>query len=239
MTTTGDIFGVSPGRRFYWRLVGRGQGCCQASYSARGSPSAKGYLVQNSDITKVKKQSWVCMEDITWTDWWISYTRNKPRVVPTFVALVSRTFSTFFFQIYIFKSYYILLLFSRSVIVWLCDPVDCSTPGFPVLQYLLEFAQTHVHWVSDAIQSSHPLLPSSSPALNLSQWIHWGKKWKKKDLPMVFSSELALHIRWPKYWSFSFSISPSNEYSGLISLGFADMISLLRKGLLSLLQHHS
>ena len=86
----------------------------------------------------------------------------------------------------------------------LCNPMDCSTPGFPVLYHLLELAQTHVHWVGDAIQSSclyHPLLllPSIFPSIR------------------VFSSELALCIRWSKYWSFSFSISPSNEYSGLIS----------------------
>ena len=80
----------------------------------------------------------------------------------------------------------------------LCDPMDCSTPSFPVLHYLLEFAQTHVHWVSDAILSSHFLLPASPPTLTLSQ--HQGLfQWS------------ALHIRWPKYWGFSFSISP-NEY---------------------------
>ena len=101
----------------------------------------------------------------------------------------------------------------------LCDPMDCSTPGFPVLHYLPEFAQTHVHWVSDAIQSSHPLpphllfLPSIFPSIRVS------------------SNESALCIRWPKYWSFSFSISPSNEYSGLIFLGLTGLISLLFKGL--------
>ena len=80
-----------------------------------------------------------------------------------------------------------------------CDPMDCSTPGFPVHHRLLELAQTHVHRVIDAIQPSHPL-SSSSPAFSLSQ--HRG-------------NESAPHIRWPKYWSFSFSISPSSEYSGL------------------------
>ena len=59
-----------------------------------------------------------------------------------------------------------LLLFNHEVA---CDPMDCSTPGFPVLHYLLELAQTPVHWVSDAIQPSHPLPPLSPPALNLSQ----------------------------------------------------------------------
>ena len=84
----------------------------------------------------------------------------------------------------------------------LCTPMDYSMPGFPVLHCLLEFAQTNVHWVGEATQRFHPLLNPSPPALNLSQY-------------QVFSSELALCIRWPKYWNFS--ISPSNEYSGLIS----------------------
>ena len=81
--------------------------------------------------------------------------------------------------------------------------MDCSTPGFLVLHYLPKFAQTHVHWDDDAIQPSHPLSPSSPPALNLSQ--HQGLfKWA------------AFRIRWPKYWRFSFNISPSNEHSGRI-----------------------
>ena len=81
------------------------------------------------------------------------------------------------------------------------DPMDCSTPGFSVHHQLLEPTQTHVHRVSDAIQPSHPLPSSSPPAFDLFQ--HQG--------------ESVLHIRWPKYWCFSFSISPSNEYSGLVS----------------------
>ena len=83
----------------------------------------------------------------------------------------------------------------------LCDPMDCSTPSFPVLHYLPEFAHTHVHWVSNAIQLSHPLLRLFSCLQSFLAW---------QCLPMS-------HIRWPKYWSFSFSISPSYEYSGLIS----------------------
>ena len=86
----------------------------------------------------------------------------------------------------------------------LCDPKDCSMPGLPVHHQLPKLAQTHVHRAGDAIQPSHPLSSPSPPALNLSQH-------------QVFSSESGLPIRWPKYWSFSFSISPSNEYSGLIS----------------------
>ena len=81
--------------------------------------------------------------------------------------------------------------------------MDCNTPGFPVLQHLLELAQNHVHCVGDAIQPSHPLSFPSPASLNFSQ-------------PQGLSNELALRIRWPKYWSFSFSISSSNEYSGLI-----------------------
>jgi len=95
----------------------------------------------------------------------------------------------------------------------LCDPMDSSTPGFPVLHYLPEFAQIHVHWVSDAIQPSHPLLPPSPPAFIFPNI-------------RVFSNELALHIRQPKYWSFSLaSVLPMNiqgwfplELMGLISL---------------------
>ena len=87
----------------------------------------------------------------------------------------------------------------------LCDSTDSSTPEFPVvLQYLPEFAQTHVHWVGDATQPSHPLSAPSPPVFSLAK-------------NQVFSNELSLCIRWPKYWRFSFSISPSTEYSGLIS----------------------
>ena len=86
----------------------------------------------------------------------------------------------------------------------LCDPMDCSTPGFPVHHQLLELTQTHVHRVSDAIQPSHPLSAPSPAAFSLSQ--HQG-----------LSSESVLLIRWPKFWSFSFNTSPSNEHSGLIS----------------------
>ena len=88
----------------------------------------------------------------------------------------------------------------------LWDPKDCSTPGVHVLHPLLEHAQTQVHWVNDAIQPSHPL-SGPSPTLNLSQ--HQGR---------VFSNESVLRNWWPEYWSFSFNISPFNEYSGLISL---------------------
>ena len=100
--------------------------------------------------------------------------------------------------------------------VRLCDPMNCSMPGLPVHHQLLELTQTHVHRVSDAIQPSHPLSSPSPPAPVLTSL-------------KVFSSESTLRITWPKYWSFSFNISPSNEYPGLIS--FRMDISLKSKGL--------
>ena len=109
----------------------------------------------------------------------------------------------------------------------LCDPMDCSMPGFPVHHQLLELTQTHVHWAGDAIQLSHPLVSPSPPACNLSQH-------------QVFPNESVLCIRWPKFWSFSFSISPSDEYSGLISFRMDWLDLLAVQGTLkSLLQHHS
>ena len=108
------------------------------------------------------------------------------------------------------------------------DPMDHSTSGFLVLHYLPEFAQIHVHWVSDAIQPSHPLLPPFPPALNLSQ--NQG----------LFQWVSSLYQVWPKYCSFSFSISPSKEYSGFISFRIDWFDLLAVQGILeSLLQHHS
>ena len=103
--------------------------------------------------------------------------------------------------------------------VWLCDPMECSMPGLPVHHQLLEFTQTYVHWVGDALQPSHhlssPLFlpPSIFPSIR------------------VFANESVLPIRWPKYQRFHFSISLSNEYSGLISfrIGWFDLP--LAKGL--------
>ena len=86
----------------------------------------------------------------------------------------------------------------------LCNPMDCSTPGFPVHHQLPELAQTYFHWIGDAIQPSHPLSSSCPPVFNLSQ---------HQDLFQWVSSAHQV----PKYWSFSFSSSPPNEYLGLIS----------------------
>ena len=109
----------------------------------------------------------------------------------------------------------------------LCDPMNCSTPGLPVHHHLPEFTQTHVHRVSDAIQPSHPLSCPFPPAPNPSQ--HQG-----------LFNEATLHIRWPRYWSFSFSISPSKEHPGLISfrMDWLDLLAI-QGTLKSLLQHHS
>ena len=104
--------------------------------------------------------------------------------------------------------------------------MDCSTPSFPVHHQLLELTQTHVHWVGDAIQASHPhpllLPPSIFPSIR------------------VFPNESVLHIRWPWYWNISLSISPSNEYSRLISfrMDWSDLLAV-QGTLKSLLQSHS
>ena len=107
------------------------------------------------------------------------------------------------------------------------DPRDCSMPDFPVHYQVLEFAQTHIHPVGDAIQPSHPLSSPSPPTFTF-------------PIIRVFSNESVLHMRWPKYWSFSFNIRPSNEYSGLISfrMDWLDLFAV-QGTLKSLLQHHS
>ena len=109
----------------------------------------------------------------------------------------------------------------------LCDPMNRSTPGFPIHHQLPEFTQTHVHRVGDAIQPSHPL---SSP-------------FSSAPIPpsiRVFSNESTLRMRWPKYCSFSFSIIPSKEHPGLISFRMDWLDLLAVQGTLkSLLQHHS
>ena len=109
----------------------------------------------------------------------------------------------------------------------LCDPMDCSTPSFPVQHHLPEPAQTRVHRVGDATQPSHPAIPFSCLQYSPAFW-------------RVFSSQSVLHMRWPKYWSFSFSINPSNEYSRLISFRIDWFDLLAVQGTLKcLLQYHS
>ena len=121
------------------------------------------------------------------------------------------------FQI-VFAMWYVQFSSVTQSCPTLCNPVDCSMPGLAVLHQLLELGQTYVHRVGDSIQPSHPLassllLPSMLPSNR------------------VFSNESVLHISWPKYWRFNFSISPSNEYSGLISFRMTVWISLQSKGL--------
>ena len=124
---------------------------------------------------------------------------------------------------------YFLLQFSSVAqsCLTLCDSMNCSKPDLPVHHQLPEFTQTHIHWVGDAIQPSYPL---SSPLF-------------LTPIPpsiRVFSDESTLHMRWPKYWSFSFSISPSNEHPGLISFRMDWLEYLAVQGTLkSFLQHHS
>ena len=116
--------------------------------------------------------------------------------------------------------------FSHSVVSTLCDPMNCSTPGLPVHHQRLEFSQTHVHWVGDAIQPSHPPSSPSLPAPNPSQ--------HQSLFQWVNSC-----MRWPKYWSFSFRIISSKEHPGLISfrMGWLDLLAV-QGTLKSLLQHH-
>ena len=124
---------------------------------------------------------------------------------------MSKIFEQTLYQImYTSRNYIQFSLVVQSCLT-LCDPMDCSMPGLPVHHQLPEFTQTHVHRVNDAIQPSHPL---SSPSPSIFPSIR------------VFSNESVLCIMWPKYWSSSFSISPSNEYSGLISFRM-DWLDLL------------
>ena len=109
----------------------------------------------------------------------------------------------------------------------LCNPMNHSMPGLPVHHQLPESTQTHIHWVSDTIQPSHLLSSPSPSALNLSQC-------------QRLSNESTLHIRWPKYWNFSFNISPSNEHLGLICFRMDWLDLLAVQGTFkSLLQHQS
>ena len=139
----------------------------------------------------------------------------------TNVALISSHWFCHSFHFY----YCSCLVTKLCPTLW--NPMNCSMPGFPVLHRLPELAQIYVHWVSDAIERFHPLL-FSSPFPSIFPSIR------------VFSNESALHIRWPKYWSFSFSISSSNEYPGLISfrIDWLDLLAVQRT-LKSLLQHYN
>ena len=160
-----------------------------------------------------------------------------PGIEPVSPALADGFFITeppgkpctqYFLHVYLFifswriialKCCIVVLLFSPT----LCDPMNCSTPGFPVLHHLLEFTQTHLHWVSDVIYPSHPLSSPFPPAFNISQH------------RCLFQWVSSLH-QGPKYWSFSFS--PFSDFSGLLSLRI-DWFDLfpIQGFLKSLLQH--
>ena len=145
--------------------------------------------------------------------WYLSSSISFSVIISRSIHIAANGIISFFFVVQLLSC------------VWLCDPMDCSMPGFPV-HHLLEFAQTRVRWVSDAIQPSQLLLPLLLPSIFPSI--------------RLFSSESALCIRWPKYWSFSFSINPANEYSELISFSIDWLDLLAVQGTLkSLLQHHS
>ena len=124
--------------------------------------------------------------------------QNQSHVKLLYLPSPANSVSTAFLERY----HYLCSVFRTCLT--LCDPMDHSMPGFPVLHHLLELVQTHVHWVHDVIQPSHLLSPPSSLAL---------KSFPASDyFPMN-----QLYVRWPKHWSFSFRVSPSSECSGLIS----------------------
>ena len=135
-------------------------------------------------------------------------------------------FFLFLYSICLFIFYYLSLFSSLTQSCpTLCNPMNHSTPGLPVHHQLLESTQTHIHWVSDVFQPSHHpilLLPSNFPSIR------------------VFSNESAFRIRWPKDWSFSFNISPSNEHPGLIffRMDWLDLLAI-QGTLKSLFQYHS
>ena len=167
---------------------------------------------------------------------------NEKWTLLSFLNLLAYWMQYFNSIMYVNSTYYICLHFDPKHDSWissvqfssvtqscltLCDPMNCSAPGLPVHHQLPEFTQTHVHRVSDAIQPSHPLSSPSPPA----------------PIPpsiRVFSNESTLRMRWPKYWSFSFSLIPSKEIPGLISfrMDWWDLLAV-QGTLKSLLQHRS
>ena len=152
---------------------------------------------------------------------------NYPEIILEGYVFSRIKYAFWSFPIRIYPLWDILTLNFSSVdqsCLTLCDPMDSSTPGFPVHHQLPELAQTHIHQISDAIQPSHPLLSPYPSALSF---------------PASGASPKS-QIRWPKHWSFSFNISPSNENPGLISF-MMDWLDLLavQETLKSLLQYHS
>ena len=157
---------------------------------------------------------------------WVAIRFSRGSFWPRYWTQVSCIAGRFFTNWATREAQSVLLLFSHSVVSDSCDPMDCSTPGFPVLLCLLGIAQTQP--IESMLPYNHfilccplLLLPSVFPSIR------------------VFSNELALHIRWLNYWSFCFSISLSNEASGLISFRIDWFDVLAIKGLSRALQHHS
>ena len=148
----------------------------------------------------------------------LKWTTNLPLQIYCFHRFVN---FSFFFNLLKLKVQFSSVTWSCPT---LCDPMDCSMPGLPVHHQLMELTQTHVHQVGNAVQLSH--LSSSSPVFNLFH-------------QQGLFNESVLRIRWPKYWSFSFSIIlPMNIHDWFL-LGCTGWISLQSQGLSSLLQHHS
>ena len=168
---------------------------------------------------KEKKKSFWCLWENVWNMYEVkSKSLSRVQLFATPWTIQSMEFSTEFytgvssFSPLQWNMHHFSSVTQSCPTLW--DPMDCSTPGFPVHHQLWELIQTHVHWVGDAIQSSHLLSSLSPPAFNLSQ--HQGLfQWVSSSYQVA-----------KKYWSFSFSISPSNEYSGLISLRI-DWLDLL------------
>ena len=160
-----------------------------------------------------------------WVPNWWPFDITGPKTPPAECAnsTIFWTQNLFFFFIYFHSVQFSSV---TQLCPTLCNPMSCSTPGLPVQHQLLELTQTYAHWVSDAISHlilCRPLLllPPIPPSIR------------------VFSNESALLIRWPKYWSLSFSISPSNEHPGLIfRMDWWDLLAV-QETLKSLLQHHS
>ena len=178
------------------------------------------------EFPSIQTESWVWIKGVKW----IQFIKQKVRKF-----ILEKKPVEIGFHIFVFTCNITWILWNNCCCsvaqscLTLCDPMDCSTPGFPVLHCFPEVAQTHVHRVSDAIQPSRPLshlllLPSLFPSIR------------------IFSSGSlsVLHLRWPKYWNFSFSISPSIEYLGLISsrMDWLDFLAV-QETLKSLLQHGS
>jgi len=136
---------------------------------------------------------------------------SQPRNQTKVSHIVGGFFTTLATREALFMSQFSQFSSVAQLCLTLCDRMDCSMPGLPVHHQLLEFTQTHVHWVGDAIYPSHPL-SSSSPPPPLPHHPPSGFPSIR-----VCSNESVLRIRWPKYWGFSFNTSPSNEYSGLMS----------------------